>query len=184
MKKHVLLVLFACWGLTAQAQRITGYQVLPANASANDQVKLVLAVYFGNCTNTYGYTFTRTNSVLEVKGCYGNLGVASPCTRYDTIALGRLPAGSYSVTTASYIVPINTNAGCATSPALSVANAAGSFTVGTVLATRQPLDQWHVAPTVLPTCATTLQVSEAPLLSQAMSMTLRAARNTALPRRT
>lgn len=36
-----------------------------------------------------------------------------------------------------------------------------------MLATRQPRAQWHVAPTMLATSATTLHVSEAPLLSQA-----------------
>lgn len=169
MKQHLLLFFFALSVLSAQAQRITGYQVLPVNATANDNLKLVLAVYFGNCTNTYGYTVTRTNSVLEVKACYGNLGVAMPCTRYDTLALGRLPAGSYSVTTASYIVPVNATTGCATSTLAPITNAAGSFAVSTVLATatRSPLERWQVAPTVLATSPTVLHLSETPVLSQA-----------------
>lgn len=167
MKKYVLLVLLALSGAAAQAQRITGYQLLPANATANDNLKLVLTVNFGNCTGTYGYTFTRTNSLLEVKGCYGNLGLTVLCTRYDTIALGRLPAGSYSVNTTSYLVPVNSTTGCATAPPAPLTNAVGSFTVSTVLATRPPLDRWHVAPTVLATAPTTLHVTEAPLLSHA-----------------
>lgn len=136
----------------------TAYQVLSVNATANDNLKLVLAVYFGNCTLSYSYTFTRTNAALKVKACDGNLGVAMPCTRYDTLALGRLPAGTYSVATASYIVPLNSTTGCATSTLAPVTNATGSFSVSTVLATatRSPLERWQVAPPALATSPTVL----------------------------
>ena len=168
MPKHLLLLVLLLAGWAAQAQRITGYQLLPANATPTDNLKLVLTVYYGSCSGNYGYTVTRTNSQLALKGCYGNLGVATMCTLTDTVALGKLPAGSYSVTTDTYIMAPNTTS-CATSSLSNVVNATTSFTVlGTTLAARQPLDRWQLAPTVLPAAAATLHLTEAPALQQAI----------------
>ncbi|RZK52256.1 MAG: hypothetical protein EOO59_13910 [Hymenobacter sp.] len=168
MPKSLLLLalLLTCW--SAQAQRITGYQLLPANATPNDNLRLVLTVYYGNCSGNYGYTVTRTNSQLALKGCYGSLGVTSQCTLTDTVALGKLPAGSYSVTTGTYIMAPNTTS-CATSSPSNVVNATTSFTVlGTALAARLPLDRWQLAPTVLPVAAATLHLADAPALQLAI----------------
>ena len=168
MQKQLLFLALLFTGWSAQAQRITGYQLLPANATSNDNLRLVLTVYYGNCSGNYGYTVTRTNSQLAIKGCYGNLGVASMCTLSDTIALGKLPAGSYSVTTGTYILPPNTTS-CATSSLSPIVNATTSFTVlGTPLAARTPLARWQLAPTVLPATAAALHLTEAPALQQAI----------------
>ena len=161
-----LALLFTCW--SAQAQRITGYQLLPANATPNDNLKLVLTVYYAGCTSNYGYTVARTNSQLAIKGCYGWLSVGSQCTTHDTIALGRLPAGSYSVSTTTYIMVPNATDCTGSSPS-TIANATANFTIlGTALAARQPLDRWQLAPTVLPAAAATLHLTEAPALQQAI----------------
>jgi hypothetical protein len=86
----------------------------------------------------------------------------------DTIVLGKLPAGSYSVTTGTYIIPPNMTS-CATSSLSPIANATTSFTVlNTPLAVRQTLDRWQLAPTVLPAAAATLRLTDAPTLQQAI----------------
>jgi hypothetical protein len=168
MPKSLLFLALLLAGWSAQAQQITGYKLLPTNPTPNDNLKLVLTVYYGNCSGNYGYTVTRTNSQLAIKGCYGSLGVASMCTLSDTIALGKLPAGSYSVTTGTYIMLPNTTS-CAGSSLSPIANTTTSFAVsGTPLAARQPLDRWQLAPTVLPAAAATLRLTEAPTLQQAI----------------
>lgn len=156
-----LLILFS---QSTYAQTVRAYQLLPANATANDPLKLVLTVFHGGCGGNFGYSFVRSGNSLAIKGCYPAVTIALPCSRSDTLQIGRLPAGSYTVTAASYLAM--TPADCPGAPfvASGQPNATGSFTVGTALASRAPVPKWQFSPTVLPATASTLYLTNASLL--------------------
>lgn len=165
MKKKLLAVSLIFSAMVAKAQQVQSYQLLPTNATANDNLKLVLSVFYGNCSNNLNYSFTRLGNALSIRGCYG-LGLATvPCTWNDTITLGRLPAGTYTVTTASYISVIAAN--CSSSTTLNPQpNTTGSFTVGLALASRTATTTWKLSPTVLSATVSTLYLTNVPTLQQ------------------
>lgn len=164
--KNLLLIsgLLFIFSSEAHAQRVSSYEVRPANPTSMDNVRVVLAVQYANCGFFAGtYSYTLSNNALDIRGCYGGGGFAIGCTRYDTISLGRLPAGRYTITSTSYIATTT----CATAtPRAGSPNATDSFTVGTVLATRQPASQEQLYPTVLPSAAATIYLTNAMPLRQ------------------
>jgi hypothetical protein len=164
--KNTLLVscLLLISGVAAQAQRVISYQVLPANPTPNDNVRVVLAVQYANCGFFAGtYSYTLSNNAVDIRGCYGGGGFAIGCIRYDTVGLGRLPAGTYTIASTSHIVTTD----CATAPIRSGSpNATGVLTVGAVLATRQPANRGQLYPTVLAATAATVQLVDATRLRQ------------------
>ncbi|WP_201977428.1 T9SS type A sorting domain-containing protein [Hymenobacter rubidus] len=165
MRPFFLLLLLLA-SQQAFAQSITAYQLLPANASANDNLKLVLTVFHGGCGGNFGYSVNRTATTLAITGCYPAVVIAMPCVTYDTVRLGRLPAGSYSISTVSHIA--TSAAGCdgSTITPPGQPNAVGNFTVGLALATRAAVPIWQVAPTILPATASTLCLTNASKLQQ------------------
>jgi len=164
--KNLLLIscLLFVFSSVTHAQRVISYEVRPTNPTAADNVRLVLAVQYANCGFLAGtYTYTLLNNALDIRGCYGGGGFTIGCVRYDTINLGRLPVGNYTIASTSYIATTT----CATaSPRIGLPNATDSFTVGLVLTTRQPANQGQLYPTVLPATATTICLTNAMPLRQ------------------
>ena len=149
--KHLLLAAaLVLSSLLAHAQTVTSYELLPANATANDPLKIVLTISFGGCSRAFSYTVSRVGNAIALRGCYPAVAVTMPCVRRDTVSLGQLPAGTYTVTSPSYISM--TAAECITNsfPYSSGQNSAtGTFSVGTALATRTVSPAFTVWPTVL-----------------------------------
>jgi hypothetical protein len=147
------------------AQNVTAYKILPVNASANDNLKLVLTVAHGGCGGYFSYSVTRSGNALAVRGCYPAVVIAMPCVTSDTVQLGQLPAGTYTVSATSYVA--QTRNDC---PGNLVApgppSAPGSFTVGRALASRPAAATWTLSPTVVPATATSLALSGAAALQQ------------------
>ena len=164
MRYFFLLLLLI--GQHTRAQTVTAYRLFPANATANDNLKLVLTIFYGGCTRSFGYTVVRSGTALAITGCYPAVAITMPCGGSDTIQLGRLPAGAYTVTTTSHVAM--TAADCPTSTALAAGqpNAPGFFTVGLAAAIRAPAPTWHFSPTVLPATASVLDLTDAPALPQ------------------
>jgi hypothetical protein len=153
-------------GQHAHAQNVTAYKLLPVNASANDNLKLVLTVAHGGCGGYFSYSVTRSGNALTVRGCYPAVVIAMPCVTSDTVQLGRLPAGTYTISAASYVAQRASDC-----PSTIVApgppSATGSFTVGLALASRAAAPTWTLSPTVVPATATALALSNAAALQQA-----------------
>ncbi|MFD2719710.1 T9SS type A sorting domain-containing protein [Hymenobacter monticola] len=157
MRHFVFLLLLL--SQQAYAQNVTAYKILPANASANDNLKLVLTVAHGGCGGYFSYSVTRSGNALAVRGCYPAVVIAMPCVTSDTVQLGRLPAGTYSVSAASYIAQTASDCPGTAVVAPGPPNATGSFTVGLALASRAATPAWTLSPTVVPATATALALS-------------------------
>lgn len=84
--------------LFAQFGQITNVQIVPANPTDADQVKVVVEVMLGSspCTLDNAVSNINGNSIeLSNYFCEGML--TTICSRTDTINLGTLPAGIYSL---------------------------------------------------------------------------------------
>ena len=166
--KHLLLTAaLVLSSLLAHAQTVTHYELLPANATANDPLKIVLTISFSGCSRAFGYAVSRAGNAITVRGCYPAATVAMPCWQRDTVSLGQLPAGTYTVTSPSYLS--NTAAECATSNHPYTSNqvgAAGTFSVGTALGNRAGAAAFALWPTVLPASTATLMLSGTEAVSQ------------------
>lgn len=166
MKTSLLLLLLVLASPLVHAQAVLAYQLLPAAPTANDNLKLVFDMFYGSCSSPrVSYGVTTASNVLSIRGCVRIAGVAMPCSRYDTVQLGRLPAGNYTAVYASYLprpdCAINGNA-----VHLPGTDTTFHFTVRLALAARTPAASWHVSPTVLPAGATELTLTTARPLQQ------------------
>lgn len=162
--RHICLLLLLL-GQQAYAQNVTAYKILPVNASANDNLKLVLTVAHGGCGGYFSYGVTRSGNALSVRGCYPAVAIAMPCVTSDTVQLGQLPAGTYAVSATSYVAQRASEcSGNLVAP--GPPNATGSFTVGLALASQAAAAAWSLSPTVVPATANALSLSEASVLQQ------------------
>ena len=166
--KHLLLAAaLVLSSLLAHAQTVTSYELLPANATANDPLKIVLTVSYSGCRRAFGYTVSRAGNAITVRGCYPAVTVAMPCWRRDTVSLGQLPAGTYTVASPSYVSM--TADQCATSNypySSSQVGATGTFSVGAGLATRPGSPAFSLWPTVLPASTSLLLLAAPPAVLQ------------------
>jgi len=111
MKKLLLIFLLFCALIPVQAQWITGMHVVPDTPSSADNVRLIVQAQFpsGGCSewyimNQYQVDFEYTYSIVN---CVGMLAVI--CPNNDTITMGQLIAGNYTVI-------VNLNAGSGDKP--------------------------------------------------------------------
>ena len=153
-------------GQNAYSQSVTAYRLLPANATANDNLRLVLTIFYGGCTRSLGYDVVRTGSALTVKGCYPPVAIAMPCGGSDTLQLGRLPAGSYTVTTLTYYKMGTAECFQGVPRAAGPPSATGSFTVAPGAGSPAGAASWQLYPTVVSATAAVLDLTEVPALHQ------------------
>ena len=167
MKQLFLTAALVSCGLLARAQTVTSYELLPAHATASDPLKVVLTISFGGSNRAFGYTVSRAGNAITVRGCYPAVVITMPRVRRDTVSLGQLPAGTYTVTSPSYISM--TAAECATNryPFSSSQNSAtGTFSVGASLSTRPVSPAFALWPTVLPASTSLLILTAPPAVLQ------------------
>ena len=121
-------------------------------------------MFYGGCGGNFGYSFVRSGNSLAIKGCYSTATVAMPCSSSDTIQIGRLLAGAYTVTATSYLAMTPANCLSTSFVAPGQPNTTGSFTVGVALASCTPVPKWQFSPTILPATTSTLYLTNASLL--------------------
>lgn len=87
-------------GRLAQAQccpYVQPVQVLPANPTATDNIRLVFQATTPNRGQRLSTSFTRVGNTLTFTGCYFS-GLLTQLQSYsDTVQVGMLPAGAYSI---------------------------------------------------------------------------------------
>jgi hypothetical protein len=99
MKKVLfILCLFSSNLLFAQFGQITAVQIIPANPTDADQVKAVVEVMLGSSPCTLDNAVSNINgNSIELNNFYCEGMLTTICSRTDTINIGTLPAGMYSL---------------------------------------------------------------------------------------
>ncbi len=99
MKKVLfILCLFSGNLLFAQFGQITSVQIIPANPTDIDQVKAVVEVMLGSSPCTLDNAVSNINgNTIELSNYYCEGMLTMICNRTDTINLGTLAAGMYSL---------------------------------------------------------------------------------------
>jgi len=100
MKKSILALLLFVFIYVAQAQTITGLQIIPANPTSSDNVQAIAECLFpsGGCSEWFFINQYYIGNVYtyDIMNCLGVLTVMCPYN--DTINIGtNLPAGNYTV---------------------------------------------------------------------------------------
>jgi hypothetical protein len=123
MKKVLfILCLFSSNLLFAQFGQITAVQIIPANPTDVDQVKAVVEVMLGSSPCNLDNAVSNINgNNIELNNYYCEGMLTTICSRTDTISIGTLAAGMYSL-------DVNIATGCG--PYVSVDSAlSNGFTV-------------------------------------------------------
>lgn len=87
-------------GPLAQAQccpYVQPVQVLPANPTAADNIRLVFQATTPNQGRKVSTSFVRSGNTLTFTGCYFSGMLTQPQGYSDTVRVGVLPAGTYTV---------------------------------------------------------------------------------------
>jgi hypothetical protein len=96
-KLILILSLFSC-RIFAQFGQVTAVQIIPANPTDIDQVKAVVEVMLGSSPCTLDNAVSNINgNTIELNNYYCEGMLAMICSRTDTINLGTLAAGMYSL---------------------------------------------------------------------------------------
>ena len=98
--KNVLFILclFSSNILFAQFGQITAVQIIPANPTDADQVKAVVEVMLGSSPCTLNNSLSNINgNIIELNNFYCEGMLTMVCSRTDTINIGTLAAGMYSL---------------------------------------------------------------------------------------
>ena len=98
--KKVLFILCLLSGnmLFAQFGQITAVQIIPSNPTDVDQVKAVVEVMLGSSPCTLDNAVSNINgNTIELSNYYCEGMLTMICSRTDTINLGTLAAGMYSL---------------------------------------------------------------------------------------
>ena len=99
--RYLFTFLLTLTAKLAQAQccpYVQPVQVLPANPTDSDDIRLVFRATTGGSGSKISTSFSRTGNNFTFTGCYFNGFPAMPKGYVDTVQVGRLPAGSYSIT--------------------------------------------------------------------------------------
>jgi hypothetical protein len=123
MKKVLLMLCILSNGhLFAQFGQVTNVQIIPANPTDADQVKAVVQVMLGGSPCTLDISTNNIiGNTIELSNYYCEGMLTMICNRTDTINLGTLAAGTYSLN-------VNMWSGC--SPYVAVDSAlSNGFTV-------------------------------------------------------
>lgn len=98
MRYFFLLLAFAAQTAYGQCcPYLSPVQVLPLNPSPTDNIRLVFRATTGGQGSKVSSSFTRIGSNLAFQGCYADGALAQPKSYTDTVSIGQLAAGSYSV---------------------------------------------------------------------------------------
>ena len=164
MKKILLFGFLLCAGLAASGQgTITSYQLLPASASATGSLQLVLNMRLANCHRYPSYQVTQNNNVLYVQCCLSGPAPAIPCNVSDTVQVGQLPSGTYTL---AHAFSFGSGPGTCFTANPWPPDTLGTITVSSSLATRPAAPTWQAWPTILPATATSLSLTAASPLRQ------------------
>jgi hypothetical protein len=131
MKKLLILSLFLS-PLIAFCQPITMVGVNPVNPTTVDNVQVIVSMTFtsGDCQlYQQNYSVVGDSITVEVYHCVGPL--AYICDVTDTIVVGFLPAGSYSVKT--YLYTSDGMSGCLTFSIIDSLNYSFDVTTATAM---------------------------------------------------
>ena len=84
--------------LFAQFGQITGIQIVPANPTNIDQIKVVVEVMLGSSPCTFdNYTNAMNGNTIELNNFYCGGLLQTICNRTDTINLGAFNPGIYNL---------------------------------------------------------------------------------------
>lgn len=100
MCRCLILSVFALAAQSVYAQccpYVHPVRVEPANPTITDNVRLIFQATTPNQGGKISNNFTRSANSLAFDGCYYNGLATSPQTHTDTVRLGQLPAGNYTV---------------------------------------------------------------------------------------
>ncbi|MBF9222612.1 hypothetical protein [Hymenobacter ruricola] len=115
-------------------------KVLPANPTATDDVRLVFQATTGGRGAQLSGSLVRAGNALTYTSCYYSGPLAQPQTYLDTVRVGQLPTGSYTV---SFIGIQSCNTQCVEQMRNSTS---ATFQVSGALATRTAAEGWAVYP--------------------------------------
>jgi len=116
-------------------------QVIPANPTATDNIRLVFRATTGNRGAQIGSNLVRTANAIAYTGCYYSGLLTSPQSYTDTVRLGPLAPGSYSI---SFLgIESSSMQQCQEQRRNTVS---ATFQVGNALATRDVASGWSVFP--------------------------------------
>lgn len=99
MKKVLFIICFLSSNiLFAQFGQITNIQIIPANPTEADQVKVVVEAMLGSSPCTLDNAVSNINgNTIELSNYYCGGMLQTICSRTDTINLGNLAAGLYNL---------------------------------------------------------------------------------------
>lgn len=84
-------------GLNAQPIGITSLTPIPVNPSPTDSVFIAITVTTGSQGHTINVSHTLSGFTVDLEGCYYSGMLPAVDTHHDTISLGVLPIGVYTV---------------------------------------------------------------------------------------
>jgi hypothetical protein len=136
------LLTLAMYSATAQCcPYLQLVQVLPANPTPADHVRLVFQATTPGRGNLVSTDFVHAGNNLTFTACYYSGPLAALQDFSDTVRVGQLPAGSYTVT---FIAQLSGNSQqCVEQQRNSNSR---TFQVSGTLATRPPIDGWALYP--------------------------------------
>lgn len=94
----ILLSLLGTGHLIAQPPAVDSLKIIPASPTTDDAVKVVAYTTWGitPCALA-GSSFETSNNTVTVFATNGGIGIFFPCSSTDTISIGTLGAGNYSL---------------------------------------------------------------------------------------
>ncbi len=113
MKKTILTIAIALFAKLLMAQccpYVFSLTVLPAQPiTSASNIKIVTKVSTPNQGSLIYSGYTINGQTINIKSCYWNGFATSPLLIYDTIQIGSLPNGVYSVVFTAFSSPTNQN---------------------------------------------------------------------------
>jgi hypothetical protein len=108
--KRILLVstLFFCFSISF-SQTILNFTIIPSNPTSTNNVRVVTHVVFGSNANLVSSSTVQIGNVINMKRCYALGPAAIADQKKDTLDLGFMTPGSYTV---NYLGAINSNTNC------------------------------------------------------------------------
>lgn len=97
MRQVIFIFFLFIGGLNAQVIGITSLTPIPANPSPADSVFVAITVTTSSQGHTISLTHTLAGFTVDVEGCYYSGMLPAVDIHYDTISLGVLPPGVYTV---------------------------------------------------------------------------------------
>ncbi|MCH8545154.1 MAG: T9SS type A sorting domain-containing protein [Cryomorphaceae bacterium] len=126
MRQIIFILSLFIGGLSAQPIGVTSLTPIPSNPSPTDSVFVAITVTTGSQGHTISVSHTLSGTVVDIEGCYYSGMLPAVDFHYDTISLGILPSGVYTVNM-NALVSFDANA-CVPADSSQLST---TFTVGT-----------------------------------------------------